>query len=475
MSNKSHLLLRIQNIIFYVLFVVIIGLLAWLGKTYHRGFDVTETQRNSLSQTMQQLLKKIDKEISLTAYVPDDAIVHTNLKQLIEKYKKYNSKIKLEILNPDIHPARAKQDGIEYSGQLLVKLGNNSEKVNTVDEQTMLDVLQRLSRTEPRLVVFIEGHDERSPLSDKSNGMSDLTKVLEQKGFLLQPHNILRTQSLPDHVSFVVLAAPQKDFYEGEVAILSDYIKKGGNLLWLHEPGDLHGLDDIEQQLGLEINEGTLLDANQALQQMLGIQHPAAIAIIDYGQSALTNKLSAHTLFPFATPIERDESVEKKASKVGGWQYQPLLTTLATSWMESGDIQGNVKFDDSADKPGPLDIGMALIREVDQADEISQPEAGEADSKQVKQTKEQRILVVGDSDFMSNNYIGQGSNLELANNIFNWLSADDNLLSIKAKVAPDAKLELSTMGRIGLASLWLGLPLLLLLVGTLRWHKRRKR
>ncbi|MEB8431664.1 GldG family protein [Cocleimonas sp. KMM 6892] len=484
MSNKSHIALRIQNVIFSVLFVVIIGLLAWLGKTYHKGFDATQTQRNSLSQTTQELLKRIDKPILLTAYVPDDAVVHTNLRQLIDKYKKYNDNIKLEIINPDLDPARAKQDGIDYSGQLLVRLGENSEKVNSVDEQTMLDVLQRLSRTEPRLVVFVEGHNERSPYSDKSTGMSNLAKVLEQKGFLLQPHNILRTQSLPQNASFVVLAAPQKEFLEGEVKIIAEYLKQGGNLLWLHEPGSLHGLDNIEQQLGLEMNEGTLLDANTALQEMLGIQHPAAIAIIDYGPSALTTKLAAHTLFPFATPIERDESIKSRdpenGPKVGGWQYQPLLTTLPTSWMESGDIQGNVKFDDDADKPGPLDIAMALTRDVDLSDEASPSETDddEKEAKQAmqnKQIKEQRVLVVGDSDFMLNSYIGQGSNLELASNIFNWLSVDDDLLSIKAKVAPGTSLNLSTAGRIGLAVLWLGLPLLLLLIGTLRWHKRRKR
>ncbi len=468
MTNKSHIALRIQNVIFYVLFVVIIGLLAWVGKTYHKDFDVTKSQQNSLSQTTQKLLKKIDKPISLTAYVPDDAVVHANLKQLIEKYKKYNKNIMLEIINPDLDPARARQDGIDYSGQLLVKLGENSEKVNSVDEQTMLDVLQRLSRTEPRLVVFIEGHNERSPFSNKSNGLSDLAKVLEQKGFLLQPHNILRTQSLPENVSFVVLAAPQKDFLDGEVSIISDYLNNGGNLLWLHEPGGLQGLDNVEQQLGLEIYEGTLLDANQALQEMLGIQHPAAIAIIDYGQSDLTKQLTAHTLFPFATPIERDESV-----KVGGWKYQPLLTTLPTSWMESGDIQGNVKFDDDADKPGPLDIAIALTRDIETSlDEATLVSGEENESKKMK---EQRVLVVGDSDFMLNSYIGQGSNLELASNIFNWLSADDDLLSIEAKVAAGTKLNLSTAGRIGLAGLWLGLPLLLLLIGTFRWLKRRKR
>jgi len=458
MKTDSQLALRVQNIIFYILFVVIIGLLGWLGKSYHKSFDVTQNQQNSLTKTTQRLLKKITKPLLLVAYVPDDAIVRSALKKLVEKYKNHKSDIELEFVNPDLDPTRAKQDGIEYSGQLLVKLGDKSETVNSVDEQTMINTLQRLSREKPRLAVFVEGHDERSPLSDKSSGMSKLASVLERKGFRLQPHNILRTQSIPANASFLILAAPQKDYLDGEVSIISEYIKQGGNLLWLHEPGGLQGLDNIEQQLGIELNEGTLLDANQALQEMLGIKHPAAIAIIDYGQSELTKDLSAHTLFPFATAIARDEAI-----KDVDWKYQPLLTTLPTSWLESGEIQGNVKFDDEADKPGPLDIGMALTRD------LKKPEA--ENEKPVKQ----RIIVIADSDFMLNSYIGQGSNLELASNIFNWLSADDDLLSIKATVAPGTTLNLSSAGRIGLASLWLVFPAGLLLIGVLRWIRRRKR
>lgn len=455
MNKGSKIQLRIQNVIFYILFIAIIGLLAWLGKTYHKTFDVSANQRNSLHPSTQQILKKIQKPIELTAYVPDDAIVHTSLKQLVDKYKKHKKDIQLEIINPDLEPTRAQEDGIEFSGQLHIQVGDKSEIVNTVDEQTMINVLQRLSRDKPRLVIFLEGHDERSPLLEHSNGLSKLAGVLERKGFSLQPHNILRTQSIPDNADFIVIAAPQKDYLEGEVEIISQYLEKGGNLLWLHEPGGLKGLDNIEQLLGLTINEGTLLDANQALQAMLGIQHPAAIAVIDYGASVLTKELTAHTLFPFSTAIQRDADVKETA-----WSYQSLLSTLPTSWLESGEIQGNVKFDDTADKPGPLDIGMAMTRDKD----------GVGD----KNTK-QRVVVLGDSDFLQNSYIGQGSNLAFSNNLFNWLSDDDELLSLKSNISMGTTLTLSTAGRIGLAVLWLGLPVGLLLVGTIRWMKRRKR
>ncbi len=455
MTKHSHLLIRLQNALFYILFLTIIGLLAWLGKTYHKSIDVTAGKRNTLSQPMQQILSRLDKPLQLIAYVPDEPNIHIALQKLVGKYKKYKKDIMLEFVNPDLDPARARADDIQYSGQVLVKLGKRSEKVNSVAEQNIVNVLQRLSRDKPRRVVFLEGHKELSPLDTQSNGLSKLARVLESKGFSFQPHNLIRTQNIPQDASFVVIAAPQQDYLPAEVKIIEDYIDKGGNLLWLHDPGSLHGLDDIEQQLGLEIHEGTLLDANQSLQKMLGIKHPAAIAVIDYGDLDFTKDLAAHTLFPFATAILQDPlSKDKKYN----WLYQPFLSTLPTSWLESGEIQGKVKFDDDADKPGPLPIGMSLTRELDDKDVA------------------QRIIVIGDSDFMQNTYLGQGSNLELSSNIFNWLGQDDKLISIDTVKQKDTRLQLPPWALYGSAFFFLiGLPLGLLVTGFMRWLLRRKR
>jgi len=459
MSNNLHLALRFQNILFTILFLALVGLIAWLGKTYHTEFDFTRGQQNSLHASTQKLLKKLNKPLELIAYIPNDAKVHLALKNRVDKYKKYKKDISLEIIDPALNPDRAKKDGIQFSGQLLIRLGDKSEIVSSVDEQTVINVLQRLSRDKPRLAVFLEGHNERQPFDENSNGISKLVNVLETQGFNIQPHNLIRTQSIPSDATFIVIAAPQKAYLEAEVKIITDYIKQGGNLLWMHEPGEMFGLDNLEQQLGIVINEGTMLDANQALQDMLGIKHPAAIAIIDYGESELTKDLTAPTIFPFATAIVRDEE-SNKAEQNEKWKYQPLLTTLPTSWLESGEIQGDVKFDDEADKPGPLDIAMTLTRP----------------NTTNEKAPEQRIVVIGDSNFMLNNFIGQGSNLELATNIFNWLGADDELLSITRVSAPDTNLDMPNWALYSMAIFFLFvLPIGLVLIGMVRWLRRRKR
>jgi len=479
MTKRSHLYIRLQNVLFYILFLIIVGLLAWLGKTYNKTIDVTAGKRNSLSESTQQLLSRLDKPLTLVAYVPDDAKMHVALKKLVDKYKQYKSDIALDFINPDLDPERAKADGIQYSGQLLLKLGDKSEKTNSVDEQNIVNLLQRLSRDKPRLAVFLEGHDEHSPLDSKSSGMADLAMVLEGKGMSFQPHNLIRTQNIPEQATLLVIASPLKDYLEGEVKIIKEYIKKGGNLLWLHDPGSLKGLDDIEQQLGLEIHEGTLLDANPDLQAMLGIKHPAAIAVIDYGDIEITKDLSAHTLFPFATAILQDPLEQKDNESKIRWRYQPFLSTLPTSWLESGEIQGNVKFDDEDDKPGPLTMGMVLTRDLannGDSEAIDPVEMIEGSRHSTIRDKQQRIVVIGDSDFMQNNFIGQGSNLELASNIFNWLSVDDDLLSIKPAIVRDTKLQMPLWGLYGSAIFFLlVLPVGLLVVGLVRWYLRRKR
>ncbi len=86
------------------------------------------------------------------------------------------------------------------------------------------------------------------------------------------------------------------------------------------------------------------------------------------------------------------------------------------------------------------------------------------------------MVVVGDGDFLSNAYLGNGGNLNLGMNIFNWLAHDDSFIAIPAKTAPDTSLNLSKIatGSIGLGFL-IVLPLLLLGSGLVIWLKRRKR
>ena len=85
-------------------------------------------------------------------------------------------------------------------------------------------------------------------------------------------------------------------------------------------------------------------------------------------------------------------------------------------------------------------------------------------------------MVIGDGDFLSNAFLGNGGNLNLGLNIVNWLSQNDPFINIPAKTSPDRSLQLSPLASwaIGFGFL-IVLPALLIGSGVVIWFQRRKR
>ena len=213
-----------------------------------------------------------------------------------------------------------------------------------------------------------------------------------------------------------------------------------------------------------------MIDANEQLQALLGINHPAVVPVVDYGKSDIVKKLAGtQTVFPFATMIARDPQAGGKNGALA-WQAEEFLSTLPTSWLESsGVLEGAVKFDEgSGDQAGPVPIGVTL-------DPLPWKGACGGYGHGSRSRSDQRVVVIGDSDFMLNSFVGLGANLDLASNVFNWLSADDNLLEVPVIRAPDTKLELGETAGFVLGTFFLFvLPIGLLLAGVLIWWRRQE-
>ncbi|WP_020558061.1 GldG family protein [Thiofilum flexile] len=466
MTKSTHRHLQLNSLFFYIILLAIIGGIAFVSTLFSYEFDWTYGNRNSLSTNTEQLLKTINKPLEVVAYLPNDDDLRTKVEKVIKKYQRIKPDIKFTALNPDLAPKQAAEDGVQYSGQLVLKLGEapnqQKELLTSANESEIVSALIRMTRSSERIVVFIEGHGERQPLWTESNGLSRLTDLLEKSGFKIQPHNLLRTQSIPTNASLVVLAAPQSELLAAEVKLLEEYIQQGGNLLWLQDPGELKGLTPLEDLLTIQIPIGTVVDANERLQAMLGIKHPAVVPVIDYDpRSQLTKNLKIQTLFPFSTMIRSNPNEAKNAAIT--WKVEEFLKTLPQSWLEVDPLQAKVVYDDTkGDIIGPITIGLSLVRSMES-------------DKDSAANKQQRIVVIGDSDFMTNGFIGEGGNLDLAVQIFNWLSRDDSLVGIKMNPAPDLTFNLEPrMGVILALFFLLGLPLILIGIGVRVWLKRRR-
>jgi ABC-type uncharacterized transport system involved in gliding motility auxiliary subunit len=85
-------------------------------------------------------------------------------------------------------------------------------------------------------------------------------------------------------------------------------------------------------------------------------------------------------------------------------------------------------------------------------------------------------VVIGDGDFLSNTFLGNGGNRALGERIFDWLLGDDKLVDLPPRGAPDRLLQISQGGLNAISvGFLIVLPLLLLLIGgAIVWRRRRR-
>ncbi|HSW48878.1 MAG TPA: hypothetical protein VLH09_01830, partial [Bryobacteraceae bacterium] len=85
-----------------------------------------------------------------------------------------------------------------------------------------------------------------------------------------------------------------------------------------------------------------------------------------------------------------------------------------------------------------------------------------------------RFVVVGSSAWAANYILPFNGNRDLFLNMMNWLSSDEDLISIRPKEPEDRRLSLTRqqMTRVFYSSV-VGLPVLVILVGLGVWWRRR--
>lgn len=461
-TKKSRNQLRFQNVVFIILFSTIIALLAWLSNQYKFESDWTATNRNTLSEASIKLLQQIPGPIKITSFIPEGNLLSNRqyTQKLIEKYKKYKSDITLEFINPDTAPDKVRQMKITSYGEVVVEYQGRNEHINQLKEQTLTNILQRLLRQGERRLLFITGHGERNPGGRANFDWNNFSDKLSVKGITTEQIKLNETPRIPE-VAAIVIASPQVDYLPGEVKLIMDYVKRGGNLLWVQEPGaSLYGLQPLADLLGIKFLSGTIVDPTA---QMLNVNDPSFSVVTSYPQHTITRDFKYISIFPRAVGIDH-------SSVNDNWVAEAFLQTVSRSWSETGVLKGAVDYNAGQDIVGPLTIGLSLSYKARNKNNSAGKKENENQEK-----KKQRIIILGDGDFLSNTYLGNQGNLNIGHNIVNWISNDDSFIQIPTSNAPDSQISISELlgAFIGLFFLII-LPLGLLISGTLIWLKRRK-
>ncbi len=443
-SRQSRLQLRLAGASFALLFLTVVGLALWLTRDYHVQIDLSRGARNSLSETSVALLATLDQPVKVTAYASERKDLRKTIRELVARYQRHKPDIALEFVSPNADPARVRAAGVQLDGELVVEYRQAREKIQHHSEDSLTNALARLARGGERWLVFVTGHGERSPERQANHDLSLWAGELAKRGIKTRSLALGGDAQIPQNTAVLVIAGPQARFLPGEVRKLEDYIGRGGNLLWLAEPGPLHGLEPLAERLGVEFQRGVIVDP--ASQALTGASATFYVAT-EYGPHPIVQHFTLTTLFP--------DTVALVARAPKDWRAQEFLQTGPSAWSETGALTDKIQFDKAKDIPGPLTFGVALTHKLEKS--------------------EQRVAVIGDGDFLSNTFLGNGGNLELGNNLVNWAASDDRHLNLPARIAPDLQLNLSQPAQLAIAlGFLIVLPLLLVGAGVFIWWRRRR-
>jgi ABC-type uncharacterized transport system involved in gliding motility auxiliary subunit len=451
---------RFGNALYALLVVALAALLGCLGKRFGFNRDWSHAQGACLGEASLALLKTLDGPVEVISYASHQGSLRAVIADFVDRYRRAKPDLSLRFVDPDADPNAMRAAGVAVDGELELRYKERSERLKVLSESEFSGALLRLARTRERIVAFLEGDGERQPLGQANADLGKFVTALAGRGLRAVPLPLASTGTVPDNADLVVIANPQVKLAPAVAAELVDYVDRGGALLWLAEPGEPAldaggGLDSLAHALGIRVLPGTVVDGSG---QAFGLGDPSFVAVSTYPKHAIDAGFVLTTLLPQAAALAKLADSR--------WAIAALLQSSAKSWNETSHIpkagEGGdmVRQDAEAGEiPGPLDLAFALTR-------VS-PRPGR---------KEQRVVVIGDGDFLSNSFLGNGGNAEFGQRVFDWLLGDDAQVSVPDRSAPDRQLEMSQASLTALAAAFLViLPLLLGGTGALIWWRRRRR
>jgi ABC-type uncharacterized transport system involved in gliding motility auxiliary subunit len=449
-SKKKNL---VQHLLTIALVPVLIVVAGYLSIQFKTDFDWTYGGRNTLTQDSRDLLSRMPDPITFTAYSPADSEIKREITGDLMRYKREKDNIVIEFVDPSREPERTRAAGVTAFNEVVVEYQGRTETLRALTEPAITTALQRIADTQTQNVVFLQGHGERRIEGDDPTTMSAFANAMRERGLNVRSLNLAQEPGIPSNTSVLVLASPQRRLLEGEQNLIGEWLKAGGNLVWMADPDSPAQFEPITDVLGVTWHDGVAVFADY--QSTSG--HPGIFLAAGYPPSPLTQRLDEITVFPLVRSLELGES---------DWRAMPFLVTPGSAWLETGAIEGNLVLDeDAGDIPGPLTIGATLSRNIDVPD---------ADGE--TQTREQRVVLIGDADFATDVYFGEVGNSRLALNIMQWAATRDAQLDINVPTAPDASLYVPGWAMVVISvGFVIVLPLLLLGFGIVRWAIRRRR
>jgi ABC-type uncharacterized transport system involved in gliding motility auxiliary subunit len=454
-----------------VILAVLVGV-NFLANRYDKSYDSTANKQFSLADQTLKVVRDLKRDIHVTYFGGKETFI--GARDLLDRYSALSPKFHVQYIDPERDPAKAKAIGFRQDAPVLIDSGVRKEGAKSLSEEEITGALIRSLKSGARNVCVLNAAHEHSIDDDGNGGYSFLKKLMERDNYTVRTVDLKAAAvdtskplavgqapaapasvEIPKDCTVLVVGGPQLDYPAPTVAALKAYEEGGGRELIMLDsvmhigrdepPAENSELEKVLEGWGVTVNKDLVLDLS-GVGGILGLP-PEVPMILAYESHPITQPLTRQ---PTAYPLARSLTI-KSGDKT---TVSKLVSTTEDS-VAVTSIGAGGAIDPKQGTKGPLTLAAAGTYNA---------------------ATPGRFVVVGTSLWSQNSMLGsrQLANRDLLANMINWLSSDEDLISIRPKEPEDRPLTLSTRN---LASIfWLSFvifPVGVVAIGVATWWKRR--
>jgi ABC-type uncharacterized transport system involved in gliding motility auxiliary subunit len=439
----------------YILVIVaVVSVANVLANRYNKSYDATSNKRYSLSDQTAKIVKGLKQEATITYFAQSREFQQG--KDQLDQYAKLSPKVHVKYVDPDKDPNVAREAGIKNYGTTIVQIGAKKEEAKSLTEEGITGAFIRDLKNTTRTVCFVAGSGEHQIEDAERSGYSRFKELLGKDDYTAKSISLLQKAEVPADCTVLVVGGPSGDYQQPEVDAIKKFVEDGGRALLMLDPplkmgrseiADNDALAAVLQGWGVTLDKDLILDLNP-IGQLAGLG-PQVALVTTYNTHAIVNEMKGSaTGFPLSRSLDIKSGGKTTVEKL----FSSSDTSLATSKLDSPNIDPN----DPKNRKGPLTIAAA------------------GSYNTGKENSQGRFVVIGSASWAANSFINFNGNRDLALNAMNWLSSDEDLISIRPKDREDRRITM-TRGQLNVVRITsqFVLPLIVIFAGVSVWWRRR--
>jgi gliding motility-associatede transport system auxiliary component len=442
-----------QVALYTVIVLAILGTVNFLADRYNKSYDSTSDKRFTLSQETDKIVGNLKQNVKISYW--DQPSKFQQAQDLLNRYHDLNRKVDVELYDADKLRTQATAAGVKNYGTIFVQVGNKKEEAKGLTEEDITGAIVRALKGGDRTVCFVIGSGEHAPDDTSRNGFSNAKALVEKNNYKTETIAMLPKPEIPKSCTIVVVPGPQHDYLPPEVTALKNYVENGGRALFMLDPPLQFGqpvdanapLTDLLKGWGVTAQKDLVLDTS-GVGQIFGLGPEYALVTKYEDHPIVTDLKNVATGFPIARSLEVMNGDKTTVQKL----FATSADSFATQNLSSPEIKQG-----KDDLKGPLVLAAAGTYHTAN-----------------KTNGDGRFVVVGSSTWASNGFLAFNGNRDLFLNMLNWLSSDEDLISIRPKEPQDRPLNMNARQvTLMFYSSVISIPLLIVAAGLGVWWKRR--